>query len=231
MAYGRRYWRRFYRRYYRGRYGRYSSYGKTKMSRNFKASAANMTQGGTFNISVHSEKELAVPAPAQGQTTSFKYDELDLAKLIAQSDMHNYLSNVFDQYRVEKVVVKIRPAGNSNIGANAVTINPSILFSCVDRSGFTQNLPLTTLRTYGSYKETQVTGDKDVSPTHYIYIGASNLVEFSTYSDTKNKVSFPAIVFGAFFANLGGNITCNFSIECDCQVRYRGVRLDTRQVN
>lgn len=225
MAYGRRYWRRYYRRYYRGRYA--NSYWKTRMTRNFKASANNMTQGGTFNISCHKEVPLLLPAPATGQTSTFNYDKIDIPGVIAISDMHTYLSNVFDQYRVEKLTIRIRPIGNSSTGI----VNPSICFSAVDRTDFANNLPLSTIRTYGSYRETQISGAKDISPTHTIYVGQSNLVEWSTYTDTKNRVSFPSVIWGCTFANVSGAITVNASIEIDAMVRYRGVRLDTRTVN
>lgn len=213
-------WRRYWKRYYRRRYG--NSYTKTRTTRNFKASAQNMTQGGTFNISIRKDVYLDV-------TSGLKYafDSLNIANDIKSSPMHQALSNVFDQYRVEKVTIRIRPAGD----ASGDIVNPSILFSAVDRSGFAANAPIDTIRTYGSYKETQITGAKDVSPVHTIYIGQTNLVEFSSYSDSKSAVSFPAVGWGCFFANLAENLRVFFSIEFDCQIRYRGVRYDNSAVN
>lgn len=224
MAYGRRYWRRYYRRYYRGKY---NSYGKMRMSRNFKASASNMTQGGTFNVSAHKEVNLDLPAPQTGTTSTFNYDKLDIPAIIASSDMHAYLSNVFDQYRVDRLAIRIRAVGNDDTGI----VNPSMLFSAVDRTDFANNLPLSTIRTYGSYRESQISGAKDISPTHTVYISQSNLVEWSTYTDTKNRVSFPCVLYGVAFASATQAITVSVSIEIDAQIRYRGVRLDTRQVS
>lgn len=219
MAYGRRFWRRYYRRYYRGRY---SSIGKTKLSRNFKASAANMTQGGTFNVSAHTEKAITIPNNA-----SESYNYLDLPSMISGSDMHRYLSNVFDQYRIEKLSIKIRLMGDNQATIN----NPAILFSCMDRTGFANNSTITTFRTYGSYKETQISGSKDISPIHWINIGQSNLVEFTSYNDTKKRASFPVIVYGCKFASSFANgLQVGVSIEVDAQIRYRGVRLDTSSV-
>lgn len=212
-------WRRYWKRYYRRRY---NSYNKTRTTRNFKASASNMTQGGTFNISVRKDTYIPVTASAK-----YGFDTLDVAGEIKGSPMHQALSNVFDQYRVEKVTIRIRPVGDSS----GNIINPSILFSAVDRSGFAANAPITTLRTYGSYKETQITGAKDVSPVHTIYIGQTNLVEFSSYSDSKNAVSFPAVGWGCIFAALAANTDVYFSIEFDCQIRYRGVRYDNSNVH
>lgn len=215
----RRYWRRYYRRYYRGRY---SSVGKTRLSRNFKASANNMTQGGTFNVSAHKEELITIP---NGGSESFRF--LDLPSMISGSDMHQYLSNVFDQYRIEKLQIKIRPMGDTIATLN----NPAILFSCMDRTGFANNATVTTFRTYGSYKETQISGAKDVSPVHYINIGQSNLVEFTSYNDTKKRASFPVVVYGSKFATtFAQGIQVAVSIEVDAQIRYRGVRLDTSTV-
>ena len=221
MAFGRRYYRRYYRNYYRNKY-RFSSVGKTRLSRNFKASANNMTQGGTFNISVHDTDTLTIGSGNNGNFKSF-----NLPAKISGSSMHRYLSNVFDQYRVEKLVVRIRPLGDS-----LVVGNPAILFTCVDRTGFAAGTDISTIKTYGSYKETLVSGSKDVSPTHLVGIGASNLVEYSSYTDTKRTVSFPTFVWGLYFAgNVASDTTVAVSVEIDAQVRYRGVRLDTGDVS
>ena len=219
MAYGRR-WKRYYRRYYRNRY---SSANKLKLSRNFKASANNMTQGGTFNISVHDTDTVEI---LSGRAGNFK--AVNLPAKISSSQMHKYLSYVFDQYRVEKLNIRIRPLGDSI----ATLGNPAILFTCVDRTGFAASADIDVIKTYGSYRETMVSGSKDVSPTHYVAIGASNLVEFSAYTDTKRTVSFPNFIWGFYFAaNVNANTTVAVSIEIDAQVRYRGVRLDTGAVS
>lgn len=217
MAYNRRYWRRYYRRYYRGKYS--NSYYKTRMSRNFKASASNMTQGGTFNISVHFNDDVSV-------ATGFGKKEIDIPNKISGSEMHRYLSNVFDQYRVEKLTIRIKPLGNTATNLS----NPCILFTAMDRSGFASGISLQQIRTYGSYKETMVSGAKDVSPTHTCYIGQSNLVEWSTYVDSKNRPQFPKVIWGINYADNTTTTTSYVSIEIDAMVRYRGVRLDTSSV-
>lgn len=216
MAYGRRYWRRYYRRYYRGK----NSYWKTRMTRNFKASANNMTQGGTFNISVRFEDSVTLSSQAAN------HKEIDIANKIAASDMHTYLSNVFDQYRVEKLTIRLKPLGDTATSLS----NPCILFTAMDRTSFANAITQAQIRTYGSYKETMVSGAKDISPTHVCYIGQSNLVEWSTYTDTKNRVSFPHIIWGVNYA-AATSITSAVSVEIDAMVRYRGVRLDTSSVS
>ena len=220
MARGR-YWRRYYRRYYRRKYG---SASKLRMTKNFKASALNMTQGGVFNISGHDMLGLPVPA---GTKTNY-HAELNVATTISQAAMHLGLSNVFDQYRIERIIIRVRPIGDSSA---AVLQQPSIIYSCVDRSGFKNQISLDDLRTYGSYRETINSGAKDVSPTHVVAISASNLVEWTSWTDTKKTINFPAVMLGCYYASLASNTTVNLSCEIDAQIRYRGVRYDNSAVS
>lgn len=222
MAYGRRYWRRYYRRYYRNRY---NSVSKLRTTRNFKASSANMTQGGTFNVSTIQPAE----ATFDGTKSYALKTNFDVADWIYKSNMHKALSNVFDQYRIEKISLKIRMLGD-NVNPSVLT-QPAIIFSAVDRSGFNENIALDELRTYGSYKETMISGAKDVSPVHYVNIGQSNFIEFTNYYDSKNKAAFPSLAIGVnFAANQSNGYKVNLSIEVDAQIRYRGVRLDTKAI-
>lgn len=226
MAY-RRYWRRYWRRYYRGRYA--NSYAKTRMTRNFKASANNMTQGGTFNISSRQTAQCIFDTvPSTGSDNVSKSTQLNIPSAITSSAMHIQLSNVFDQYRVERLVIRIRPIGDASQTPSLT--QPSLLFTAVDRSGFNANATIDQYRTYGSYKETQISGAKDISPTHTVYVSQSNLVEWTTWSDTKSMVSFPSVALGVFFAHLPANTIVNLAVEFDFQIRYRGVRLDTSSV-
>ena len=229
MAYGRSFYRRYYRGYYRRKYRNSAS--KIRMSRNFKASAQNMTQGGTFNISTRINFPITL---STGSLTA--YLELFVSRAIFNSPMHRIFSCGFDQYRVEKCSIKVRYTGN-NIALNdatdsADTTNPAILFSCVDRTGFQNNIPIDALRTYGSYRETQLSGARDVSPVHYVPIGQSNLVEYTTYHDSKEAAPFPHVYLGVNVPKVfSSDATYFFSVEIDSQVRYRGVRLDTSGVN
>lgn len=224
MAFGRRFWRSYYRNYYRGRRYAYRRRAALTPTRAFKRSAANMTQGGTFNISVRDQLPITIPA---GQANA--HGLLNLADLVKNSRMHKLLGCVFDQYRVERVSLKLRFLGDVVNGLE----NPFVVFSVVDRSGFANNITMNEIRSYSSYKETSIGGDKGISPTHYVNVAATGL-EWSTYTDTKNAVSFPAVMVGVAFStalNSAQNTTVYFSVELDCQVRYRGVRIDTTDVN
>lgn len=215
---------------YRKRYG----YGKKSksvkavtISKSFKASAANMTQNGLFNINAKLNATLTIAAGS-----SYKLYTVDLGNLVAAAPMHGQLSNTFDQYKIEKVSIKVRPAGNTveQVAEQATYIT---LFSAVDRSGFADNIDGDTVRTYQSYKETVYPSNGDTCPTHYISVGPTDIVNKSQYFDTKTKAAAPSILIGSSMMSTApeGGITTQYSIEIDAQVRYRGVRLDTNSVN
>lgn len=229
----RRYPRSFgrYIRYY-GR--RYSSANKIRTTRNVRASAQNMTQGGKFTITAHDVKSLEI---TQGNTGTGA--AIELPTLVRNSSMHRNLSNVFDQYRIEKLTIKIRDAGTSTANGYTTTMLP-VICSIVDRTGLAGGLDLDQMRTYSSYKETLLSANNDISPTHTVYIGASTIVESSEYFDTKQLTTFPkvyvAVVLPSAVANSGDaehpySYTRQLSIDVEAQVRYRGVRLDPTVIN
>lgn len=213
-------------------WGRYYSYGygkryKTKstkattMKRSFKASAANMTQNGLFNISVRDTLTIAIANGSAENNENF-----DVSAKIAASTMHGQLSNVFDQYKIEKISIKIRPMGNPN----SVTAY-QVFYTCVDRTGFAENVTSDQLKTYQSYKETSWSMNGDVGKTHYVSFGQTDIVGKSTYYDTKGKAFFPNLRCGVLLpGNASSNSSFVYSIEIDAQVRYRGVRVDTTAV-
>lgn len=226
-----------YRRYPRGfgryirSYGRrYSSVGKIRTTRNVRASAQNMTQGGKFTITAHDVATLTINQANQGTG-----QVLELPTLIRNSPMHKNLSNVFDQYRVEKLILKVRDAGTSTANGYTCTMLP-VVCSIVDRTGLAGGLNLDQMRTYSSYKETLLSANNDISPTHTVYIGASTLVESSEYFDTKQTANFPKVYLAVVLPSVIPNsadaehpysYTRQLSIDVEAQVRYRGVRLDT----
>lgn len=216
-------------RYIRSYGRRYSSAGKIRTSRNVRASAQNMTQGGKFTVTAHETVTLTIPrnSGGQGQTKN-------IATLILTSSMHRNLSNVFDQYRIEKAAIKLKDAGVT-LGGGYETNQLPVLSSIVDRTGLAAGIDLNAMRTYSSYKETSLSANNDISPTHTIYIGASNIVEATTYYDTKQISNFPQIYIAISLPTNVPNVedysyTRTFTMDIEAQVRYRGVRLDTRGV-
>lgn len=193
-------------------------------SRAFKASAANMTQNGKFNVSTKFIKTLNF---ANGDSAVM--EKLDIANYVVLADMHRQLSNVFDQYRVEKCTLKFNlliNSSNLNAGVGHVAF-----FTACDRSGFATNASVSSMRTYGSYKESTWSANGDTNPPHYVNIGQADLVSKSEYYDSKKKAAFPEVVAGI---DLGEAVTqakaITITCEVDAQIRYRGVRLDTTGV-
>lgn len=218
--------RNFYRR--RARITR--SVKAVTTSRAFKASASNMTQNGRFNISV--KTTVGIPIAQNEAVGTIK---VDVPNQILTSDMHKQLSNVFDQYKIEKCVIKFSPI-------NVLSLTPdegdivlpayAAFFSCVDRSGFAAAVTVGQLRTYGSYKETTWPVNGDSITPHVVSIGQSDLVSRSEYYDTKQRAKFPEVMVGYEFASGVSHdaVTVNISVEFDVMIRYRGVRLDTTGV-
>lgn len=216
-----------YNNYYKFYPRKNSSVGKITMSRNFKASAQNMTQNGLFNISVRQPDPLVVTGG-----TSSNWKKLDVPALISASAMHRQLSNVFDQYRIEKVTIRIKPIANTRISTDTQVLPFMNCFSVVDRSGLSEGLTLADLRTYASYKETVWSMNGDTPVPHNVYIGQADLVSRVEYFDSKKTAGFPTVAYGIDLGlNPTNNVQVNFSIEIDAAVRYRGVRLDTSNVS
>lgn len=224
--------RYFYSPYRRRGSRRYSKSVKSmKMSRAFKASAANMTQNAKFNINVKTPKDVDFTGSSGAPGAAQSFIDLDIPALISGSAMHLYLSNVFDQYRIEKVTVKILPLINPDV-SEANKQNYQSVFTVVDRTGFSTGVTIDQLRTYSSYKETCWPTNGDSVRPHYVSIGQTDVVNRSQYYDTKTTSVFPKVKLGV---DLGQAATANykftFTIEIDAQVRYRGVRLDTSNVS
>ena len=211
--------RPYYRR--RARYNR--SVKAINTSRAFKASAANMTQNGKFNVSTKFIKTIDIEAGTQ-----YGMIDCDIPNEIVQADMHKALSNVFDQYRVEKCTLKFNLLLNSTFTSGTPHIS---FFTAVDRTGFAANATVPSIRTYGSYKETTWSLTGDSNAPHVISLGQADMVSRSEFYDTKNRAKFPQLKVGFDVAEVqlsakAFTITC----EIDAQIRYRGVRLDTTGV-
>ena len=221
-----------YGRYYRYGYGRRYGYRRKARSvraitttRNFKASASNMTQNGLFSINVRNEIQGNIPQGLRYGTAL-----LDVPAIISQSPMHLQLSNVFDQYKIEKVSIKFRPIfNNETLGTD---FGAQTFFTCIDRSGFSATVDLAQLQTYQSYKESNWSLTGETNMPHYVNIGQTDIVGKSSYFDSKNTCTFPKVAYGVIMPQaVGSAAVFKYSVEIDAQVRYRGVRLDTSSVS
>lgn len=214
---------KFYR--YPKRYTK-SSVGKITQSRNFRASAANMTQNGLFSVNVRTPQTLQVQA-----NSANSWAQLDVPALINSSAMHRQLSNVFDQYRIEKVTIRFKPLATTNTSSTTV-MSFLNFFTVVDRSGLSAALTVDDLRTYASYKETVWSMNGDTPRPHVMNLGQADMVSRTEYFDSKKVAGFPTVAFGCDVGQAVSSTTAySFTIEIDAQVRYRGVRLDTSNVS
>lgn len=219
--------------YYRSKY-----YGKRKYykkrsrsvkavttSRAFKASAANMTQNGRFNISVKDFKTVQIAI-----NTNSAMVDYDIGNILVQAPMHDQLSKVFDQYKIEKMTLKFNLVVNNPVDT-AENISHVCFFTAIDRTGFAANATPYSIRTYGSYKESTWSTNGDTNPPHYVTIGQADLVSKSEYYDTKHIAAFPKMKIGFdAIQTLSAGKTFTVTCEIDACVRYRGVRLDTSGV-
>lgn len=194
-------------------------------SRAFKASASNMTQNGKFSISA----KFMIPIDVAQQQSSGVVD-VDVPNQILISDMHKQLSNVFDQYRVEKCTLKFNLMANPS-QAGETSVVHCAFFTAIDRTGFAPGVGVQQLRTYGSYKETTWSLNGDTNPPHFVSLGQADMVSRSTYYNTKHAAEFPKVKCGIDLTTQAAqNVQFKCTVEVDAQVRYRGVRLDTTGV-
>lgn len=226
-------WGRYYKYGYGKRYGgKKRSVKAITQSRSFKASAANMTQNGVFNISVRDLISIDIANGSANNIVKF-----DIASKIASAAMHTQLSNVFDEYKIEKVSLKISPAGHKAVVAGEYTVAYIEFFTSIDRTGFSDlgiaetALTIEKVRTYQSFKSINWPVNGDSASKMYVNIGQSDIVNKSKYYDTKGKAVVPELVAGICLpGNATAATTFDFNVEIDAQVRYRGVRYDNRAV-
>lgn len=179
------------------------------ISRNKKFKSANMLQARRLAINVDISDEIKI-----GQLT------------------------VFDEYKIEKVSLKISPAGHKAVVAGEYTVAYIEFFTSIDRTGFSElgiaetALTIEKVRTYQSFKSINWPVNGDSASKMYVNIGQSDIVNKSKYYDTKGKAVVPELVAGVCLpGNATANTTFDFNVEIDAQVRYRGVRYDNRAVN
>lgn len=220
-----------YRKYGYFKYGKKGYNWKRKKltpSKGFRRSAANMTQNGVFNVSNSYAAGGTLTVLQKGGIASGEYGLIttaDIAQIILDSPMHKALRKVFDQYRIEKVTIKLALTG---IASDTAT--PLTMFSCVDRTGFaSEDRDLDSIRSYGSYKERQVNGDRAASQPLIINISQTDVVGLSLYRDTYAKATFPQLLAGVCTnQSTMANVNVAVRFEIDAMIRYRGVRLSRK---
>lgn len=179
-----------------------------------------------MQVSVVQTETLIIPLGDDDIMTS-----VNLANVLVLSPMHIALSNVYDQYRIRKVVVKITPTGVNPTPNNVYYT----LSSAVDRNGFTGLTTTGTerLMTYSSFKQTPYSAvASNRAPTHYITITQDTLFAKSAYYSTKGVAETPHIALSTRTpSEVSAPVTFKYSVCYQFDITYRGVRLDTSAID
>lgn len=183
-------------------------------------SAFNLTQNGVFQINAKVQFELTIEA---GGVSAFSI--IDIRNEIATSTMHVALSSCFDQWRIEKVRCRITPL-------SGVSDYNQTFFTCIDRTGFSTNVNISTLQTYQSYKESVWSKEGGRISPHFVLFGQSDLVGKGYYYDTKKLAECCHLACGLMFPQaLSTTTKFYFGLDIVAVCTYRGVRFDNSRIN
>lgn len=159
------------------------------------------------------------------------YTTSDVGRQISLAPMHIAMSNVYDQFRIRKVVLKITPssapfvsgAANSNLYYN--------LFSVLDRNGFKEAISIAELQTYQSYKQTAYAGTtSNTARPHYHTYYNSSLFQKSRWYSTKKVPEEANIAVGIWGGGNLADTVCTFQFEWTFDITYRGLRSNTAEI-
>lgn len=183
-----------------------------------------MTGGQNTQITMVTAQTLTIP-----NTSNTGITILDVGEKLITAPMHVAMSNVYDQFRIRKVTMKISPTK-----ALTSVNDPSYytLFTTFDRNGFTGVASLPVLQTYASYKQTSYSGDSsNRAPVHYVSWENNTLFEKSRYFSTKKKPVAGFVFMGNYVpVNPTGELTPSYSISWSFDITYRGLRADASAI-
>lgn len=226
-SYGRKPFNKFSRR--GTRYGRKGAW----YNRN---NSAAKQMAGFQNVQItHIESithTLPLGDPLTTPLTSF-FHALNIAEVISDSNMHEQLSNVYDQFRIRKVTMKLTPLVTSQVGNDTNAIYYT-LFTVIDRNGFAagDEISLETLQTYQSYKQTAYsTAASNKAPTHWLSYYNSSMFEKSRWYNTKKRATDAFVMCGTYSRTNTAARTVEYQVEFTFDVTYRGLRMDLSEIS
>lgn len=237
MAYSRFSRRSFgrsrYSKFSRGRGSRYGRKGGSWMNRN---QSAAKQMAGFQNVQIVHIETLTHTIPNGGASPiSAYFSPLNIGTIIADSNMHEQLSNVYDQFRIRKVTIKATPLLTAQDSAGALNTTYYTFFTVLDRNGFAagDDTTLETLQTYQSYKQTPYsTMASNKAPTHWMSYYNSSLFEKSRWYNTKKTPVDATVMAGTYARSVegAGNRTAEYQLEYTFDVTYRGLRMDLSEI-
>lgn len=150
---------------------------------------------------------------------------LNIGEVLRLAPMHVAMSNVYDQFRVRKVTLKITPSSTTEQSTAYAT-----LFTVFDRNGFPQDVSLESLLTYSSYKQTAYSMTaSNKAPIHYVSWENNTLFEKSRYYSTKLKPQAGYIAVGTMLPaplTQDSAVKLIYNISWTFDITYRGLRMD-----
>lgn len=231
MAFG---YRRFgFKKSYRGKFsnkGRGYRFGRKSSWYNKNGSAAKQMAGfQNTQITLVSSHSFTFGDAVSGISSIFR--PYSVSEAIVAAPMHIAMSNVYDQFRIRKVTLKITPTGAIDAFATG-SANYYNLFTVLDRSGTATGATLATLQTYQSYKSTAYAGTpSNKPPTHYHSYYNSSLFQKSRWYDTKRTPEDAEFTVGAWGNAANATKIATFQFEWTFDVTYRGLRSDTSAIS
>lgn len=210
------------RKSYRRSYGKSRFGGKKWFNRNNK-SAYQMTNFQNVQITVTNNLNHAINTGTNGVQQS-----VSVSTALTTSPMHVAMSNVYDQFRIRKVTLKVIP-----LSTTAGTGSYSTFYTVLDRNGFPAELPpLATLQTYSSYKQTSYSGTaSNKAPTHWISWENNTMFEKSRYFSTKMLPTTASVVMGSYLPSSAiDTVYLNYSLVWNFDITYRGIRVDASAI-
>lgn len=152
---------------------------------------------------------------------------IDVGNELRIAPMHVAMSNVYDQFRVRKVTLKITPASTVNSDPVYTTF-----FTVFDRNGFAAGVNVASLQTYSSYKQTAYSANAtNKAPVHYVSWENNTLFEKSRYYPTKSKPQAGFIETGSSLPVApNAAVTLTYNISWTFDITYRGLRADSSEI-
>lgn len=176
-----------------------------------------------------------IPNGGAGPLSAF-FSPIAIGTVIADSNMHEQLSNVYDQFRIRKVTIKATPLISESAVAGTANTTYYTFFTVLDRNGFAagEDTTLETLQTYQSYKQTAYsTVASNKAPTHWMSYYNSSMFEKSRWYNTKKTPVDATIMAGTYARSIPGegNRIAEYQLEYTFDVTYRGLRMDLSEIS
>ena len=152
------------------------------------------------------------------------YESFPIACFLTSSKMHGMLSDVWDEYKIEKVELNITRQGNQTVTEEESKEVYLKFFTCFDKNRPSVNISYSQIKTMDTYHETSFSlRAANTAPIHSICYTLGQ-----KYSSTKTTPSLGTLTMGlASHEIFGDRVTTWWSCSFRFQVSYRVARVDT----